>query len=75
MSETVGDIAYADAWLKEVAGGYLPMTDIPGGVQVYDRILNDFYNQVEVLSSLKPYMVGPGNHGTRSLQFTKHNMG
>ena len=43
------------------------MTDIPGGVEVYDRILNDFYNEVEGLSSLKPYMVGPGNHGTYPL--------
>ena len=44
------------------------MTNIQDGAKVYDRILNDFYNEVEDLSSLKPYMVGPGNHGTYSLE-------
>jgi len=73
--ETVGDIAYADAWMKEEVGGYLPKTSIPDGAKVYDRILNDFYNEVEGLSSLKPYMVGPGNHGTCSLKSMKHELG
>jgi len=44
------------------------MTNIQDGVKVYDRILNEFYDQVEGLSSLKPYMVGPGNHGTCSIE-------
>ena len=54
--------AYADAWLKEETGGYLPMTDWAGGAKVYDRILNDFYDEIKPLSQSKAYMVGPGNH-------------
>lgn len=30
------------------------------GAPVYDRILNEFYGQIENLSADKPYMVGPG---------------
>ncbi|OCK83642.1 Metallo-dependent phosphatase [Lepidopterella palustris CBS 459.81] len=57
-----GDIAYADAWLKEEIGGYLPKTTTAGGAAVYERILNDFYDEMTVVTSEKPYMVGPGNH-------------
>lgn len=56
----VGDIAYADAWLKEEKAGYVtPLNKSDGGAE-YDKILNQFYNQTEVISSAKPYMVGPG---------------
>ncbi|KFY82131.1 hypothetical protein V500_10800 [Pseudogymnoascus sp. VKM F-4518 (FW-2643)] len=57
----VGDIAYADAWLKEEKAGYIPLNKTDGGAE-YDKILNQFYNQTEEISSIKPYMVGPGNH-------------
>jgi acid phosphatase type 7 len=63
LIKTVGDIAYADAWLKEETGGYLPEdSGFTAGSATYDRILNDFFDEVEPLSSLKPYMVLPGNH-------------
>ena len=57
-----GDIAYADYWLKEEYQGYLPNLTISDGYKVYEQILNAFYNQIQPFSSLKPYMVGPGNH-------------
>ena len=56
----VGDIAYADSWLKEEKAGYVGPLNTTDGGAMYDRILNDFYNEVEGLSKTKPYMVGPG---------------
>jgi hypothetical protein len=35
---------------------------IADGYKVYERILNDFYDEMTPITSLKPYMVGPGNH-------------
>lgn len=58
----VGDLAYADAWIKEEKGGYVSPYNITDNGAEYDRILNDFYDEIEELSSAKPYMVGPGNH-------------
>ena len=60
VSRIAGDLAYADAWLKEEIGGYLPNTTIADGYKVYERILNDFYDEMSTVSSEKPYMVGPG---------------
>lgn len=57
-----GDIAYADAWLKEEIAGFLPNTTIAEGHTVYEAILNDFYDEMAVVTESKPYMVGPGNH-------------
>lgn len=57
-----GDIAYADYWLKEEIQGYLPNTTIAEGHTVYEAILNDFYDEMAVVTETKPYMVGPGNH-------------
>ncbi|KAK4540463.1 hypothetical protein LTR36_009209 [Oleoguttula mirabilis] len=57
-----GDIAYADYWLKEEIQGFLPNTTLEEGAVVYERILNDFYDQMTPITSTKPYMVGPGNH-------------
>lgn len=50
-----GDIAYADAWLKEEIGGYIPTTDTgAGGALVYEHILNAFYDELENITSVKP---------------------
>jgi hypothetical protein len=57
-----GDIAYADAWLKEEIQGYLPNTTIANGYTVYERILNDFYDEMTVVTADRPYMVGPGKY-------------
>lgn len=57
-----GDIAYADYWLKEEIQGFLPNTTIADGHKVYEEILNDFYDEMAVVTETKPYMVGPGNH-------------
>ncbi|KAF8717619.1 hypothetical protein AX14_012095 [Amanita brunnescens Koide BX004] len=51
-----GDIAYADYWLKEEIQGFLPNTTIADGYQVYES------DEMEPVTSIKPYMVGPGNH-------------
>lgn len=59
---TAGDIAYADYWLKEEIQGYLPNTTIIDGIKVYESLLNQFYDEIAPLTSVKPYMVGPGNH-------------
>ncbi|ANB14062.1 hypothetical protein AWJ20_5018 [Sugiyamaella lignohabitans] len=58
----VGDIAYADYWLKEENQHYLPNSTIADGFEVYNSILNAFYDEISVLTSAKPYLVGPGNH-------------
>lgn len=57
-----GDFAYADAWLKEEAQGFLPNTTLQEGYEVYESILNDFYDEMTPMSSTKPWMVGAGNH-------------
>lgn len=57
-----GDIAYAHYWLKEEIQKFLPNTTLAGGAAVYERILNELYDQMTVVTSEKPYMVGPGNH-------------
>lgn len=59
---TAGDIAYADYWLKEEIQGYLPNTTISDGYKVYESLLNHYYDEITPLTSVKPYMVGPGNH-------------
>lgn len=49
-----GDIAYADYWLKEEIQNYLPTTTTAQGAQVYESILNAFFDEVEGLSAAKP---------------------
>jgi acid phosphatase type 7 len=48
-----GDIAYADAWLKEEIGNYLPTTTTAAGAQVYESILNAFYDELEPVTAYK----------------------
>jgi hypothetical protein len=55
-------MAYADYWLKEEIGGFLPNTTIADGYIVYESILNNFYDEMTPITTKKPYMVGPGNH-------------
>lgn len=57
-----GDIAYADYWLKEEIQHYLSNTSISDGYKVYEQILNAYYEEMQVVTSMKPYMVGVGNH-------------
>lgn len=52
-----GDFAYADDW-------FVKPHNFPDGKAAYQGILHQFYNQLEPISSRKPYMVGPGNHDT-----------
>lgn len=56
----VGDLAYADAWLKEEQGGYVTPLNVNDGGAEYDKILNEFYDEIEVLSQDRPYMVAAG---------------
>lgn len=48
-----GDIAYADYWLKEQIQGYLPTTTSAQGAQVYEAILNAFYDELNDITSAK----------------------
>jgi hypothetical protein len=65
----VGDLAYADAWIKEETSGYVtPLNETDGGAE-YDKILNDFYSEIEVLSSTRPYMVAAGRFTLHHLSF------
>ena len=57
-----GDIAYADYWLKEEIQDFLPNTTIAEGAVVYERILNEFYDEMTTVTTDRPYMVGPGKY-------------
>ncbi|KAH8808894.1 Metallo-dependent phosphatase-like protein [Xylogone sp. PMI_703] len=57
-----GDIAYADYWLKEELQGFEPNTTIEDGYKVYESILNEYYDEMTPVTTVKAYMVGPGNH-------------
>jgi hypothetical protein len=48
-----GDIAYADYWLKEEIGGYLPNTTTTEGAMVYESILNAFFDEMVNITSTK----------------------
>jgi acid phosphatase type 7 len=57
-----GDIVYADYWLKKEIQKFLPNTTLAGGAAVYERIWDEFYDQMSVITGERLYMVGPGNH-------------
>ncbi|KAK2462526.1 hypothetical protein APHAL10511_005496 [Amanita phalloides] len=57
-----GDIGYADQWLKEEFQDFLPNTTIADGYKVYESLQNQYYDELVPITSIKPYMVGPGNH-------------
>lgn len=48
-----GDIAYADYWLKEEIQNYLPTTTTAQGAEVYESILNAFYDEMINITSTK----------------------
>ncbi|GAC94504.1 acid phosphatase [Pseudozyma hubeiensis SY62] len=50
-----GDFAYADDW-------FLRPQNLLDGKDAYAAITELFFNQLSVISSVKPYMAGPGNH-------------
>jgi hypothetical protein len=50
-----GDFAYADDW-------YLKPKNLFDGVNAYEAILENFYDQLAPISGRKPYMASPGNH-------------
>ena len=56
-----GDMAYADAWLKEEIGNYLPNTTAQGPL-LYEQILNSFFDELAPITQQKAMMVNPGNH-------------
>lgn len=48
--------------MKDEIQGFLPNTTIEQGAQVYEVILNSFYDEMTALSASRPYMVGSSNH-------------
>ncbi|KAI5476675.1 Metallo-dependent phosphatase-like protein [Pseudohyphozyma bogoriensis] len=56
-----GDFAYADAWSKELKANYINGTTADG-VQIYEGLTEQFFDQLGAVSSIKPYMVTAGNH-------------
>lgn len=61
-----GDFAYADDWIEDP-------TNYANGKDAYTAIIEDFYTQLEPVTSNKPYMVSPGNHeaNCQEIPFTK----
>lgn len=56
-----GDLAYADSWLSKTLNGYLNIT-IDEGVDMYNFLLNQYFDELQPVTSIRPYMVAPGNH-------------
>ncbi|TAQ86417.1 hypothetical protein B7494_g5261 [Chlorociboria aeruginascens] len=50
-----GDFAYADDW-------YLKPKNLLDGVNAYEAILEQFYDQLAPIAGRKAYMASPGNH-------------
>jgi hypothetical protein len=55
------------AWLwslqraGEAVPGFLANTALADGYKEYESILNDYYDEMTPITTIKPYMVGPGN--------------
>jgi len=62
----VGDLAYADYFLKESVNGYFgPDKETPNATSIvehYELLNEQFYDQLTPLTSVKPYQVAVGNH-------------
>jgi hypothetical protein len=50
--------------VKEEKGGYVTPLNLHDNGAEYDKILNEFYNEIEPISRDVPYMVGPGKFST-----------
>ncbi|KAF8307936.1 Metallo-dependent phosphatase [Clavulina sp. PMI_390] len=61
-----GDFGYADKWHKELKLGYIPGS-MNESTSLYEGLIEQFYDQLSVVSSVKPYMVGAGNHEANCL--------
>ncbi|THW87973.1 Metallo-dependent phosphatase [Aureobasidium pullulans] len=59
-----GDIGYADYWLDESVAGYLKNYDFSAaqGAVLYEKLNNEFYDEMVPITSTRLYMIGPGNH-------------
>lgn len=62
----VGDLAYADYFLKASVAGYYGasniLTNASSIVEHYELLNEQFYDELTPLTSTKPYMVAVGNH-------------
>jgi hypothetical protein len=56
----------ADYFIKESDNGYFGNSSIvvnqTSVAQDYETLLEEFYDELTPLTSIRPYMVGPGNH-------------
>ncbi|KAF8307931.1 Metallo-dependent phosphatase [Clavulina sp. PMI_390] len=68
-----GDFAYADAWYKEFNLGYINGS-LADGAAMYQGLNEQFYDELSAVSSIKPYMVAPGNHEANCLNGGSGNM-
>lgn len=61
-----GDFAYADDWIEDPTNYLDPQN-------AYTAIIEQFYTQLEPITSNKPYMVSPGNHeaNCQEIPFTR----
>lgn len=62
----VGDLAYADYFLKASTQGFYGndsiLTNATAVVENYERLNEAFYDQITPLTAERPYMVAVGNH-------------
>ncbi|KAJ7635398.1 Metallo-dependent phosphatase-like protein [Roridomyces roridus] len=61
-----GDFAYADSWLFELGLGYINGTQAQGPA-IYEGLIEQFFDQLSILSGSKAYMVTAGNHESNCL--------
>ena len=59
-----GDIAHADYWLEESVQGYLRNYNFSAenGAVLYEKLLNEYYDELVPITSSQPYMISAGNH-------------
>ncbi|KAF8307934.1 Metallo-dependent phosphatase [Clavulina sp. PMI_390] len=68
-----GDFAYADSWYKEYNLGYINGS-VADGAAMYQGLNEQFFDELAVVSSIKPYMVTAGNHEANCLNGGSGNM-
>ncbi|KAF8307935.1 Metallo-dependent phosphatase [Clavulina sp. PMI_390] len=61
-----GDFAYADSWYQEYKLGYINGS-LADGAAMYQGLNEQFFDELSVVSSIKPYMVTAGNHEANCL--------